>query len=145
MRRIGIMLTVGALVAATVSFASGTPVSAAALTRPADPVVLTGANLPTLVNTGRARIVGFRWNTSTWQQVPIQIDERAVVNFGKIYNDPNAVFYGSQPASVNQLVYTSAATWTGDDPNVLFDSNDELAFMARDAGHSRREVRLRQG
>ena len=35
---------------------------------------------------------------------------------------------------MNQLVYTSAATWTGDDPNVLFDSNDELAFMARDAG-----------
>lgn len=134
MRRIGITLTVGALVAAAVSLTQTTPVSAAALTRPADPVVLTGAKLPTFVNVGRARIVGFRWNGSSWRQVPIQIDERAVVNFGKIYNNPAAVFYGSKPADVNQLVYTSPLTWTGDDPNVLFDSDDELAFMARDAG-----------
>ena len=134
MRRIGITLTVGALVAAALTFARTAPVSAAALARPADPVVLTGADLPTLLNVGRPRIVGFRWNGSKWQQVPIQIDERAVVNFGKIYNDPTAVFYGSKPANVNQLVYTSSSTWTGDDPNPAFDSDDELAFMARDAG-----------
>jgi hypothetical protein len=97
--------------------------------------VLTGANVPSLLNAARERIVGFRWNGSTWRQVPIQIDERAVVNFGKIYNNPNAQFYNSKPGNVNQLVYTSALTWTGDDPNPAFDSDDELAFMARDAGH----------
>ncbi len=134
MRRIGFTLTVCALVAAAVAVAQSSPVSAAALTRPADPVVLTGANLPTLVNNALARIVGFKWNGSTWRQVPIQIDERAMVNFGKIYNDPSAQFYGSKPGNVTQLVYTSASTWTGSDPVSAFDANDELAFMARDAG-----------
>ena len=59
---------------------------AATVARPADPVVLTGAQLPKLVNTTRAPIVGFRWTGSAWAQFPVQIDERAVVNFGKIYN-----------------------------------------------------------
>ena len=111
-----------------------TPAAAAPLTRTADPVVLTGADLPTLVNGVRTTIVGFRWTGSVWAQLPIQIDERAVVNFAKIYNNPSAVFYGSQPGLVNQLVYTSGNTWTGNDPDTKFDGNDELAFMARDAG-----------
>ena len=107
---------------------------AAPLARPADPVIVTGAGLPQLVNGSKTDIVGFRWTGSAWVQLPIQIDERAVVNFGKIYNNPSAVFYNSQPGLVNQLVYTSGNTWTGNDPNPKFDSDDELAFMARDAG-----------
>lgn len=110
------------------------PAAAAPLARPADPVVLTGANLPSMVNGPRGNIVGFRWTGSAWAQLPIQIDERAVVNFGKIYNNPSASFYGSAVGLVNQLVYTSGATWTGNDPNTKFDADDELAFMARDAG-----------
>ena len=54
-----------------------TPAAAAPLSRTADPVVLTGADLPTLVNGGRTTIVGFRWTGSAWVQLPIQIDERA--------------------------------------------------------------------
>ncbi len=108
--------------------------AAAPLARPADPVVLTGADLPTFDNGPRGPIVGFRWTGSAWAQLPIQIDERAVVNFGKIYNNPNAVFYNSQPGLVNELVYTSGNTWTGNDPNRKFDANDELVFMGRDAG-----------
>ena len=96
--------------------------------------MLTGADIPQLNNGAKADLVGFRWTGSAWVQLPIQIDERAVVNFGKIYNNPSAVFYGSQPGLVNQLVYTSGNTWTGNDPDRKFDSNDELAFMARDAG-----------
>ncbi len=107
---------------------------AAPLGRPADPVVVAGADLPQLVNGSKTDIVGFRWTGAAWAQLPIQIDERAVVNFGKIYNNPAAVFYSSQPGLVNQLVYTSGNTWTGNDPNLKFDGDDELAFMARDAG-----------
>ncbi len=110
------------------------PAAAAPLTRPADPVVLTGADLPTFVNGPRATILGFRWTGSAWAQVPIQIDERAVVNFGKIYNNPSAVFYGSVPANTSQLVYTGGNTWTGNDPNAKFDADDELVFMGRDTG-----------
>jgi hypothetical protein len=122
------------LTTATLSVVPTNRASAVPLARPADPIVLTGADLPTLNNGPKGTIVGFRWSGTVWQQLPIQIDERAVVNFGKIYNDPSAVFYGSQPGLVNKLVYTSSATWTGNDTNGKFDSDDELAFMARDAG-----------
>jgi hypothetical protein len=109
--------------------ASGDP-----LARPSDPVVLTGAQLPTLANGPRGTIVGFRWSGSAWVGVPIQVDERAVVNFGKIYNNPNATYYSSKPALTSALVYTAGAYWTGNDPNPKFDADDELVFMARDAG-----------
>lgn len=114
--------------------ASPRPAGAVAITRTSDPVVLTGAQIPMLLNANPLYLVGFRWTGTTWVQIPIQIDERAVVNFGKIYNNPNATFYGSQVGQVNKLVYTSAATFTGADSNALFDSNDELVFMGRDTG-----------
>jgi hypothetical protein len=110
------------------------PAHAAPLARPSDPVVVTGADLPVFNNGPKTTIVGFRWNGTGWQAVPIQVDERAVVNFGKIYNNPSAVFYSSQPGLVNALVYTTGNTWTGADPNPKFDADDELVFMARDAG-----------
>ena len=110
------------------------PVAAAPLARPADPVVLTGSDLPVFVNGPKATIVGFRWTGSGWVQLPVQIDERAVVNFGKIYNNPTGTYYGSAPGNMSALVYTSPNTWTGPDPNRKFDADDELVFMARDAG-----------
>ncbi len=112
----------------------GTAAAATTLARPADPVVLTGAELPKLVGGPRANIVGFRWSGTDWVQLPIQIDERALVNFGKVYNNPSASFYDSSPALVTDLVYTGGNTFTGIDPDPTFDSNDELSFMARDAG-----------
>ena len=97
-------------------------------------MVVTGSALPALVNTPRATILGFRWTGSAWVQLPVQIDERAVVNFGKIYNHVNVTFYGSDPNNFSALVYTGGNTWTGNDPNPKFDADDELVFMARDAG-----------
>ncbi len=132
-RLIALVSAIG-VVAAAVTALPASPAAAAPLSRPADPVVLTGADLPTLSGDARGTIVGFRWTGTAWAQLPIQIDERAVVNFGKIYNDPAAVFYSSQPGLVNELVYTATNTWTGRDPNGKFDNDDELVFMARDAG-----------
>ena len=43
-------------------------------------------------------------------------------------------FYGSDPNNFSALVYTGGNTWTGNDPNPKFDADDELVFMARDAG-----------
>src|SRR4029079_14115947 len=102
--------------------------------RQSDPVVLTGADVPSLTHVAPGKIVGFRWGGSVWTQIPVQIDERAVVNFSKIYHTPTATFYGSQVSLVSALVYTSPNAWTGVDPDATFDNNDELAFMARDAG-----------
>src|SRR5829696_8488341 len=93
-----------ALVGATLVTVGSPAASGAPLARASDPVVLTGAQLPTLLNGARATVVGFRWTGSAWAGVPIQIDERAVVNFGKIYNNPNATYYGSKPALASALV-----------------------------------------
>lgn len=123
-----------AVFAATAVTTRVEPAAAVAITRTSDPVVLTGAQIPMLLNANPLYVVGFRWTGTTWVQVPIQIDERAVVNFGKIYNNPNATFYGSQVGQVDKLVYTTSATFTGADANTLFDSNDELVFMGRDTG-----------
>jgi hypothetical protein len=134
-RRVLTACLVAAVTGATL-LAGGAPAGAVPLNRPADPVVLTGAQLPTLVNGSKTTIVGFRWTGGAWAQLPVQVDERAVVNFGKIYNNPTASFYGSTPGNTSALVYTSPNTFTGGDPNPRFDSDDEIAFMARDAGEA---------
>ena len=97
------------------------------LARSADPVVITGSQVPALVGSPPGDIVAFR-NTPTagWQQIPVQVDERAVVNFGTTYH--------GAANSVNVLTYTDPGTWAGADPNPMLDADDEIAFMARDAG-----------
>ena len=98
------------------------------LDRDADPVVLTGAALPSLVGKQPGRIVAFKF-TGTWQQVPVQVDERRTQSFGTIYNTSAGAFGG-----FSTLVYADAGTYAGADPNAAFDADDELVFMARDAG-----------
>ena len=81
--------------------------AAPAVTRPSDPVVLTGADAPSLIGRAPTRIIGLRWTGSAWQRRHVQVDERAVVNFARIYgllNAPTTSFYGSQPGLVNELV-----------------------------------------
>src|SRR4051812_16221608 len=131
-RLLGISFVVTTVVVTSLVGAVGA--GAAPVARPTDPVVLTGAQLPSLLNTTRSPIVGFRWTGTAWAQFPVQIDERAVVNFGKIYNNVNVNFYGSDPKNFSALVYTGGNTFTGNDPNTKFDADDELVFMARDAG-----------
>lgn len=102
------------------------PGSAAAVSRPADPVVLTGGVLPTLRGAGVTALLGFRATATGWTQIPIQIDERAVLDLGRVYH--------GAPNGVRVTGYTSSATWANADPVAGFDADDELAFMARDAG-----------
>jgi hypothetical protein len=97
-----------------------------ALNRPSDPVVLTGANLPSFVGVAPGNLVAFRYSGG-WQQVPVQVDERAVVDFSTVYN-------GYVAAGVTNLFYTDSNTYTGPDSNPNIDSNDEIVFMAADAG-----------
>jgi len=119
---------------------TGVPTPAGAsvpVSRPADPVVLTGADVPTLVGRLPNRIVALRWTGSAWQRRHVQVDERAVVNFAKVYgilSAPYTAFWGSQPGLVNATVYTSTATWTGNDVDRTVDADDEIVFMARDGG-----------
>jgi hypothetical protein len=59
-------------------------------------------------------------------QIPVQVDERDVFDFGTIY--------GGGPNGFTLLTYADPSTFTGADTNPLFDADDELVFMAKDAG-----------
>jgi hypothetical protein len=98
------------------------------LDRPADPVVLTGADVPTLVGAMPNDVVAFRYGGG-WTQIPVQVDERFIQNFQTIYHNAAPV-----NANTSQLVYADAGTYTGADPDPTLDANDEIAFMAQDAG-----------
>jgi len=122
----GVVAGLVVLTAMVVTMAPSVPAGAAPLNRPADPVVLTGASLPTLQTAKPAQLLGFAATGTGWRQIPIQVDERALLNFGRVYH--------GAASNVNLLGYTSKKTWAGADPVKTFDANDELAFMAHDAG-----------
>jgi hypothetical protein len=115
--RAGAALLVGLLGAA----AAG----AATLDRPADPVIFTGAEVPELSGIAPGELVAWCY-LGGWQQVPVQVDERAPVDLATIYN--------MDPLGVVEVVYTDAGTFTGADPDPTLDVDDEIVFMARHAG-----------
>ena len=101
-------------------------VTGCTLNRPEDPVVLTGAQLPALASVSAGDVVAFRW-VNSWDQVPVQVDERKQVNFTTVYN--NAV-----SANFTATVYADPGTFTGADADGNVDADDELVFMAKDVG-----------
>jgi hypothetical protein len=99
-------------------------VSGCTLNRPEDPVVIRGIRAPTLLTAAAGDVVAFRW-VNGWDQVPVQVDERKQVDLGQLY-DPAlpAVF----------TVYADPSTFVGADSDPRLDSDDEIAFMAKDLG-----------
>ena len=92
--------------------------------RGADPIVLRGADLPKLDGTDPGDVVAFSWD-GEWIQVPVQVDERAVVDYGVVRQIGNGF---------DHEAYTDPGTFAGADPDPTLDDGDEIAFMARDAG-----------
>ena len=105
------------------------------LNRPKDPVVLSGANLTKFSALRPSSLVGFKYVQGTWVQIPIQVDERALLDIATPYG-PMAAGVGVPLSPTNPKIYfyTDPATFIGVDPNASFDSDDELVFMAQDAG-----------
>lgn len=104
------------------------------LDRPSDPVVLTGDQVDALVGTAPERVVGFRAVDGGWEQVPVQVDERKDTTMDQVYGLPaSQTFYGSS-INVPVNVYADADTFTGPDTDPDLDADDEIAFLARDAG-----------
>jgi hypothetical protein len=127
------------LLAALAAVAPGAHAASSTLDRPQDPVVLTGADLLWYAGVDPADIVAFRWKGS-WQQVPVQVDERATLDFCDVYGiggggaaEAAGQAY-AKPCGVTNLFYTDAGTFTGADPNATLDADDELVFMSKDAG-----------
>jgi hypothetical protein len=118
----------------------------ASLTRPSDPVVLTGNALPKLVGADPAHIVGFSWDGKQWHQIPVQVDERDLVNPGQIYHRPTNIWptvFGTAtpykilvytPPATLSAGYSSSPTYTPADSDPTFDANDELSLLANDTG-----------
>lgn len=94
--------------------------------RPSDPLVITGASVPRLVGVPPAKVLAYRYLNGSWSQVPVQVDERAVVDLSKPLNKP--------ATGKTFLAYTDAGTFTGADPDPTVDANDEIALMGIDAG-----------
>lgn len=79
--------------------------------RVGDPVALTGSNFGSLTDVPINELALYSFDGSAWQAIPFQIDE--ITAAGQ---------------------YTTTGRDTDDGGMALFDSNDELVFMARDAG-----------
>ncbi|HEX2387988.1 MAG TPA: hypothetical protein VHI96_02670 [Solirubrobacterales bacterium] len=92
--------------------------------RAADPIVLTGADVPKLSGSDPDEVVAFSWD-DRWIQVPVQVDERAVVDYGVVRQIGNGF---------DHEAYTDPGTFAGADPDPTLDAGDEIAFMAMDAG-----------
>jgi hypothetical protein len=107
------------------------------LNRPADAITLTGQQVPGLVGTAPGRVAAFRVASGAWQQIPVQVDERKNTTMNAVYGLPaTQTFYGSS-INVPVNVYTDPNTFTGADTDANVDADDEIAFMARDAGGAR--------
>ena len=72
-------------------------------------------------------VVAFRYQGG-WLQIPVQIDERDTVTFNQVYGG------GYPQGDIDVETYTDAGTYVGADSDPLFDEDDELVFMAKDAG-----------
>ena len=139
------VLTVAVLVPAVLGLVACTRFGAT-LSRGSDPVVLAGSTVPKLLGGDPMRVVGFAWDGSAWHQIPVQVDERDLVNPGQIYHRPTniwpVVFGTSTPYKM--LVYTPppattagykvATTYTPSDSDPTLDANDEISFLANDMG-----------
>src|SRR3954469_22287301 len=64
----------------------------ATISRPSDPVVLTGSALPKLPGGDAMHVVGFACDGTVWHQIPVQVDERDLVNPGQIYHRPTTIW-----------------------------------------------------
>ena len=140
MKRVAVAL---AGVAAVAVGLTGCDQAPSTVHRAIDPVALTGAALPDLLGEAPGDIVAFAHRkpqgNATWDQIPVQVDERKVVGFGTHPSSNTTAgvtgtVYGNGSAGPTALQYADAGTWVGADTNATFDSNDELVFMVADAG-----------
>ncbi|MEL6718775.1 MAG: hypothetical protein AAFP82_08680, partial [Bacteroidota bacterium] len=61
------------------------PLFSIAQTRDCDPVVMTGANVSCMLGEAPSDVVAFRYQNGNWQQIPMQIDERILLDINVPY------------------------------------------------------------
>ncbi len=135
LRSLGVVLTI-------VLVGISLPVRAA---RPGMPVVLRGEDLAWR-GAIPSQVVAFIYQ-GEWMRIPVQIDERDVVEYSRIYGDPNEGVQsrGGFGHGVFGEVYCDPNTFTGEDSDPTLDANDELVFMHGDAGDRAPDVAVPEG
>lgn len=135
------------------------PVGASAAEKPSrtDPVVVEGGALGMLNGVAPGNVVAFRYRRTEsgrherWRQIPVQVDERAFVDFGSApagnaTPGSDGTVYGTAPIGYGALQYTDPDTFVGADSNPHLDGDDEVVVMAGDAGdRSRRRTEPPKG
>jgi len=96
------------------------------------PMVMEGSKLPTLNTWLPDEIIGFKYQ-GQWEQIPIQIDEKRMMQAFEIYNLSES--YSSYYPDYLLLEYCDKNTGVGEDYYPKFDSDDELVFMLKDVGN----------
>jgi len=97
-----------------------------------DPVVITGAEVPTLLGCEECvdRLVAFSWTDGAWSQAPLQVDERHVQDFYNIKGGECRLYN----RNMKSLMYADQGTYSGLDEDDTLDKDDEIVFMARFVG-----------
>ena len=105
-------------------------------TRNNDPVVVKGNNLSCMIGVQPSVIVAYKFNGTSLVQIPVQVDEVVVKEASAPYNNQGCAFGTISNSNTYDDIafYADTNTFTGADTNLLFDSDDELVFMAKDAG-----------
>ncbi|MFM9052069.1 MAG: hypothetical protein ACKOKF_07105, partial [Bacteroidota bacterium] len=105
-------------------------------TRNNDPVVVKGSSLSCMIGVQPSLIVAYKFNGTNLVQIPLQVDEVVVKEASAPYNNLGCAFgtISNNISYDNITFYADVNTFTGPDTNLLFDMDDELVFMARDAG-----------
>merc|ERR1712179_304052 len=103
-----------------------------------DPVVLTGADVPSLLGCGECvdRLVGFSWVEGAWDQVPVQVDERHLQDYFNIKGGECRLY----ERNMINLMYAEPNTYSGVDEDETLDMDDEIVFMARFLGDKNEDV-----
>lgn len=126
-RRVGVAAVSLLMMAGSLAGCEPDPIRST-LSRLVDPVVVTGAQANALIGAQPGQVVAFRASSQGWAQLPVQVDERKDATIASIYNNQ---FSGT---NVTIKAYADANTFTGADTNATVDADDEIVFMARDAG-----------
>lgn len=103
-------------------------------TRNNDPVVVKGSNLSCMIGVQPSLIVAYKYNGTSLVQIPMQVDEVVIKDINAPYGTNGCLGQSTGSLVWNVPYYADANTFTGADTNPLFDNDDEVVFMAKDAG-----------
>jgi len=108
-----------------------------ALGRDDEPIVLVGADTGALLGADPATVVAFRRQAGAWTRIPVQVDERVSTDFATIYGEPDPASFPYPGLSATLTTYADPGTYVGADPDPGVDADDEIVFLAGQAGSER--------